>query len=270
MPEVTERRPSNRAAKSHHAPEARITAVYPYRLKPDLIEAVLTAAQPIPAGRVRFKHPRTNKIRTCSRSEAVINWLEWISESVEFSQNDLSPSALTKKLHAIAVAAEALARLLRESLDDTPAPQVQHALWAAATEEAEDDPDDRLHQILVRVEQLGGWCKTAEGIARGRIGLAPPKPDQPADRLMLSGMEQEPDSRENDALVGILQIWTEILGRSVTTAYFGARGAAGGPLIRFEMACLKALGVGEYLTPDALRERNRTLRRLQRSRLQKT
>jgi hypothetical protein len=87
---------------------------------------------------------------------------------------------------------------------------------------------------------------------------------------MLSGMEQEPDSRENDALVGILQIWTEILGRSVTTAYFGARGAAGGPLIRFEMACLKALGVGEYLTPDALRERNRTLRRLQRSRLQKT
>ena len=78
------------------------------------------------------------------------------------------------------------------------------------------------------------------------------------------------DIRENDALVGILQIWTEILGRSVTTAYFGARGAAGGPLIRFEMACLKALGVGEYLTPDALRERNRTLRGLQRSRLQKT
>jgi hypothetical protein len=149
VPEVTERRPSNRAAKSHHAPEARITAVYPYRLKPDLIEAVLTAAQPIPAGRVRFKHPRTKKVRTRSRSEAVINWLEWISESVEFSQNDLSPSALTKKLHAIAVAAEALARLLRESLDDTPAPQVQHALWAAATEEAEDDPDDRLHQILV-------------------------------------------------------------------------------------------------------------------------
>jgi hypothetical protein len=183
-PEVIERRALYRAGELPRAP-IQVATVYPHRLKPDLIKAVLKAAQPIPAGRVRFKHPRTNKIRTCSRSEAVINWLEWISESVEFSQNDLSPSALTKKLHAIAVAAEALARLLRESLDDTPAPQVQHALWAAATEEAEDDPDDRLHQILVGVEQLGGWCKTAEGIARGRIGLAPPKPDQPADRLML-------------------------------------------------------------------------------------
>ena len=81
-------------------------------------------------------------------------------------------------------------------------------------------------------------------------------------------MEQEPDSRENDALIGILQIWTEILERSVTTSFSGARGEAGGPLIRFEIACLKALGMGGHLTPNALRERTRML--LQRSRLQKT
>lgn len=230
------------------------------------VNAVLKAAEPIPTSRIRWKDPATENIHTVSRSEAVIRHLDWISTSAALSKNELPPSDLAKKLHAITGAAEQLAKLLR-NLDDLP--QIQHALWAVATDNGEGDPDYRLQEILEGVAQLTQWCKSAGGIARGRVGRVPPKLDEPADVLMAAGMEQEPLSQMNEVLVGTHKIWTEILKRQVRTSYSPLSGEGGGPLIRFQLACLDALGMPNCLTSNALRQRNRALLR-KGSRFQKT
>jgi hypothetical protein len=172
-PEVIERRALYQAGQLPRAP-LRVAMVYPHRFKPDLIEAVLKAAAPIPASRFRWKDPRTKKIRTCLRSDAVIHRLELIAASAELRKSDLSPSVLRNQLRAITAAADKLAKILRKSLGDKPVPQIQHALWAVAEDDGAADPDHRLQEILDGAEQIRGWSRSAEEIARKRIGIAPP------------------------------------------------------------------------------------------------
>jgi hypothetical protein len=233
---------------------------YTGRFDPAKVKAILDAASPIPASRFRYRDGA--KVRTCARADAVIHRLEWIAAAGGLTKNDLAPSTLAKNLHAIAAAAGELAKLLPYNAERGQLPpQLQNALWAMADDEGEPDPDSRLQEIIEGIIQLRTWSETAEKITRQAVGAGG------NDVVARSGMEQDDSDPINEAIAGILEIWSKILERPVKSPpYSSCSEEAYGALIDFTLACLQALELGDGLGPGAVRGR---IRRMMKARTQR-
>ena len=166
----------------------------------------------------------TNLSKTDPQFEKVIRSLEWIiALSSMMRANDLSPSAIAQSLRSIEVGART-SQLSGKLLDDLPA-QVQHALWAAASDEGVADPDDLMHRITGEgqdgIECIRRWAGRGAALTRSKAEIA--------------GMLK---SRRivDEIIAGILTIWTKTLSRELS--WSRTFGVASGPLIRFVMVCL--------------------------------
>jgi len=187
-------------------------------------------------------------------------------------------------LHAIAAAANELLHKLGAGTDGD-CEAVSRQLWQSLRSAAEADAeriggfrhnppmprrigdhefcdyqsDRQLRDNICAIAQLAAWATAAEERARGQIckhdtGTWPAFPhDDPwtGDTV-------------NDVLSGVCRIWTEVLGREVATSVRYEDGRAGGPLIRFSLACLDLIGVreerGAPLSADAVRKRIRAIK----------
>lgn len=210
-------------------------------------------------------------------SEAVVRRLGWLDAWAQIGLHEnakLSPSALAKKFNAIASAAHTLIEALGAEAGFGSMPgQVRSALRATAERHAEQmggfrnhppawfncadgkradyREEEQLADNIEAVRQLHSWARQAEQVARGQVS----EPERVSDLAANLGIEKRPDEPINDAIAGILGIWSDILGRKIKTSTTSSEGKASGPLIRFAIACLALLRLSGDLTPDAIRAR---------------
>ncbi len=167
-------------------------------------------------------------LRTSARpirnAKIVIRSLEWIiALSRMMTASDLSPSTVTKRLRSLEVAART-SKLSEKLWDGLPA-QVQHALWAAASDEGIADPDDLMHRIVSEgqdgIEGIRRWASRAATFMRSEAEITG---TLKARRIV------------DEIISEILKIWTKTLCRQIS--WSRTFGVASGPLIRFVMVCL--------------------------------
>jgi hypothetical protein len=244
--------------------------------------AAANAEQPIPETFIGWRDSDSGAEHEISLHEAMVRRLEWIDAWVEITKQqneELSPSALAKKFHAIASAAGSLLDALQVgdgSLEAMPR-QIRSGLTALAeehgrrnggfpnhplihwnTREVQFDDyqgDAEIRDNVQGVREILKWAKEAEAIVRERVE----NPESVA-RAELIGVERLDADPINDAIEGILRIWTEILGREIKTRVSvksADEGQAYGPLIDFCLACLKLLHLDKpnCLGTDAVRAR---------------
>jgi hypothetical protein len=263
------------------------------RFPSEKITPVIEAAAPIPPGTIQG----LDGVTGC-RAEAIVRRLEWLDTSIKMDQQhegDRSPSGLKKKFHAIAAAANKLLEALEVNENADPAAmsrQVYNALRWYADQEAEliggfsnhppirqpaDDGasvefngDRQLEDNVEGVRQVRDWARQAEKLARSRVE----RPEDIGPGFEVIGMEPWTENLVNDALAGILDIWTQVLGREIHTAVHKAgdnEGEAYGQLIQFALASLRALGIvegrdGKELGTEAVRARIQRIEAARRKR----
>jgi hypothetical protein len=165
-----------------------------------------------------------NLSKTDPQCETVICSLESIIALHRMmTASDLSTSTVTKRLRSIEVAART-SQVSPKLWDDLPA-QVQHALWAAASDEGVADPDDLMHRIVSEgedgIECIRRWASRAAAFMGSEAETA--------------GMLKA--RRIVDEIISeILLIWTKTLHHPIS--WSRTFGVASGPLIRFVMVCL--------------------------------
>ncbi len=264
------KRPVHRAAEFQPTPQGA-DAIYTGRFEIDAVKAVLDAAGQISAEPFVWTGPEGQQL-SCSRSEAIIRRLESLDFDLTAAANDLSPSALEKKLHAIAAATSTLSDLLLHHASDDSASlpaQVENALWAMAAEDGEPDPDSRLREIIDAITQLRRWSQKGERRARGRPELKEEKDDHSSHIRLYKRQKSCMDaSTVNDpidrAIVAVLSIWADILRREIKTppvrnVRHDDYGIAYGDLVNFTLACIRLLNLDpdRRLGEDAIRGRIR-------------
>ncbi len=185
-----------------------------------------------------------NLSKTDPQFETVIRSLEWIiALSRMMTASDLSASAVTKRLRSIELARTS--QLSGKLGDNLPA-QVQHALWAAASDEGVADPDDLMHRIVSEgedgIEGVRRWASIAAAFTRSQA--------EAAGMLKARRIGDE-------IIVEILMIRTKTLCRQIS--WSRTFGVASGPLIRFVMVCLRIVKDEIELTfklePNAIAQR---------------
>jgi hypothetical protein len=199
-----------------------------------------------------------------------------------------SPSVHAKSLHAIAAAAEQLLEKLGagEDGDGATVPrQIRHSLQHEAESHAEGIggfpryppvrrqirdhefldycADRELQDNFRAVAQIAAWAKQARERTKKQIGR------HDIGTLLAAGPDEDPWTEDpiNDALSGVCRIWRDVLGRAISTSVNAQDQTAGGPLIRFSLACLELMNVRdrgrkELLTSDAVRKRIRDLQKM--------
>jgi hypothetical protein len=262
---------------------------YTGRFSSEALQPVRDAAVPIPVGEIEEEDlslgPGTK--RYMPRWEALVRRLELLAGMAEINLqiNENSPSVHSKALHAIAAAAEQLLEKLGagEAGDSEIVPrQIRHSLQHEAATYAEgiggfpNHPpvqrqigdhefldycaDRELHDNIRAVAQIVAWAKQARERAKGQVGR------HNVGMLLAAGPDEDPWTGNpiNDALNGVCRIWREVLGRTISTSLDAIDGTAGGPLIRFSLACLNLLEVRDLgrkgsLSSNAVRKRIRDL-----------
>lgn len=256
------------------------------RFSADQIAPVLEAAAPIPSDPFEYHDEGEGRLRTVSRSEAIVRRLEYLDALVQMDvqhQSDVSPSELAKRAHAIVSAAqkllgalgvdheghlESVQRQLRNGLRSTAERHGERSrgfahhpptAWQMAGEQFMDfHGDSQLRDNIEAVIQLRDWAKDLEASARHRVNGSETS-IKFAERVGIEPWDGEPVT---DAIAGILRIWVEILERNIRTAV--KDGVAYGRLERFTLACLRTLNAtegvrGKPLDTDAIRSRIRRM-----------
>ncbi|MFO0995304.1 MAG: hypothetical protein U1F33_01375 [Alphaproteobacteria bacterium] len=264
-------------------------AAAPYigRFTPDSVTRLLDAAAPIPTDGLKEEDKATGEFRIVPLAEVIVRHLEWLDTWAQLGlqhSNDLPPSALAKRLGSISSAANSLLDALGASPDGEPnrmPRQVFNALLGFAESDAErlggfpnhplvhirargvEYPDyqgaNQLFDNIAGITQIRNWSTRARDAARQQVGSNKIE----VDTVNVLGMEPLIYDPVNDAIGGILNIWTTVLGREVKTAV-GEDGIAYGKLIQFTLACLAVLNLtrgrdGKPFGEDAVRARIRRL-----------
>jgi hypothetical protein len=263
------------------------------------VDRILAAAAPLPDDLLEIDDREGGVRRPCSRGEVIIRRLEWVAVWTQMSvqhQSDLSPSDLAKRFNAINSAATALIEALGVNTDLEPRSmqrQVFNGLRWVAERHGEriggffNHPphdwspkgadlvvrdyqgDSQLQDDIAGVGRLRDWARECRQSARAMVG----RPDVERQVGVELGLEPWLGDPVNDAIGMILRIWTDVVGRPLTTKV-DAAGVAGGELIAFVTECLNALGLQQgrdgALGSDALRARIRRAVQTNKSRFQES
>ncbi len=251
--------------------------VYTGKFAREDVLRVLRAAAPIPPGSIEIDDHETGKRAEVLRAVAIVKRLEVIHELTQINLqhlNDLSPSKLEKRFHAIGAAADKLLSAIgvggHSELIDVPR-QVRDGLRWEAERDGERrngfehhpprtfsiggevfkdyQSDSQLRDNISAIRQLRAWALNLQSHTRARKGKR-------ADDLerWLDPWTGQP---LNDAMAGMLRIWIDVLGRRVQTSV-SIQGRAAGPLLRFVVAGLALLNLrrdGDGPSVNALRLR---------------